>query len=54
VKSNLYLVDMADFGIVNEIYGKAMGEDPPARTTIGAASLPIGARIEIEMVAARR
>jgi 2-iminobutanoate/2-iminopropanoate deaminase len=54
VKSNLYLLDMADFGIVNEIYGKAMGEDPPARTTIGAASLPIGARIEIEMVAARR
>jgi enamine deaminase RidA (YjgF/YER057c/UK114 family) len=31
-----------------------MGPNPPARTTIGVASLPIGARIEIEMIAARR
>jgi 2-iminobutanoate/2-iminopropanoate deaminase len=54
VKSNLYLLDMADWATVNEIYGRAMGDAPPARTTIGVASLPIGARIEIEMVAARR
>jgi len=54
VKANLYLVDMGDWAIVNEIYGGAIGSSPPARTTIGVASLPIGARIEIEMVAVRR
>ncbi|MEZ0239384.1 MAG: Rid family detoxifying hydrolase [Chloroflexota bacterium] len=54
VKSNLYLLDMTDWATVNEIYGRAMGDDPPARTTIGVASLPIGARIEIEMIAAPR
>ena len=54
VKSNLYLLDMNDWATVNEIYGRAMGANPPARTTVGVASLPIGARIEIEMVAARR
>lgn len=54
VKSNLYLLDMDDWAMVNEIYGRAMGRNPPARTTVGVASLPIGARIEIEMVAARR
>jgi 2-iminobutanoate/2-iminopropanoate deaminase len=54
VKVNLYLLDMDDWATVNEIYGSAMGPKPPARTTIGVASLPIGARIEIEMVATRR
>ena len=54
VKSGLFLVDMNDWATVNEIYGRAMGPNPPARTTVGVASLPIGARIEIEMVAARR
>ncbi|HUG28991.1 MAG TPA: Rid family detoxifying hydrolase [Candidatus Limnocylindria bacterium] len=54
VKSNLYLLDMNDWAAVNEIYGRAMGPNPPALTTVGVASLPIGARIEIDMVAARR
>lgn len=54
VKSSLFLVDMSDWATVNEIYGRAMGPNPPARTTVGVASLPIGARIEIDMVAARR
>ena len=54
VKSGLFLVDMNDWATVNEIYGRAMGPNPPARTTVGVASLPIGARIEIDMVAARR
>jgi 2-iminobutanoate/2-iminopropanoate deaminase len=53
VKSNLYLVDLGDWTLVNEIYGRRMGAVPPARTTVGVASLPIGARIEIEMVAVR-
>jgi len=54
VKANLYLLDMNDWATVNELYGRAMGSSPPARTTIGVASLPVGARIEIELVAARR
>ena len=54
VKSSLFLLDMADFAAVNEVYGQFMGHEPPARTTIGVASLPIGALIEIEMIAARR
>lgn len=54
VKANLYVLDMADWVTINEIYGRVMGADPPARTTIGVASLPIGARIEIEMIAVRR
>ena len=53
VKANLYLLNMDDWPTVNEIYGRAMGASPPARTTIGVAALPIGARIEIEMVAVR-
>ena len=54
VKSGLFLVDMSDWATVNEIYGRAMGPNPPARTTVGVASLPLGAQIEIDMVAARR
>ena len=54
VKSGLFLVDMSDWATVNEIYGRAMGPNPPARTTVGVASLPLGARIEIDMVAVRR
>lgn len=54
VKSGLFLVDMNDWATVNEIYGRSMGPNPPARTTVGVASLPIGARIEIDMVAVRR
>ena len=54
VRSNLYLLDMADWATVNEVYGRTIGNPPPARTTIGAGSLPIGAKIEIEMIAVRR
>lgn len=45
---------MADFPVANEAYGPFMGDEPPARTTVDVASLPIGSRIEIEMIAARR
>jgi 2-iminobutanoate/2-iminopropanoate deaminase len=54
VKTTVFLVDIADFGIVNEVYGRLIGDRPPARTTVAVAALPIGARIEIEMIAARR
>jgi 2-iminobutanoate/2-iminopropanoate deaminase len=54
VKTTVFLVDIADFGIVNDVYGRLIGDRPPARTTVAVAALPIGARIEIEMIAARR
>ena len=52
VKATVYLADMADFPQVNEVYGKYMGKEPPARSTIQAAALPMGARIEIDVIAA--
>ena len=53
VRSTIYLADIDDFSIVNEIYGRRMTEPLPARTTIAVAALPLGARIEIEMTAIR-
>jgi 2-iminobutanoate/2-iminopropanoate deaminase len=45
---------MNDFSAMNEIYKKQFSEPYPARTTIGVASLPLGAKIEIEMIARRK
>jgi 2-iminobutanoate/2-iminopropanoate deaminase len=50
-KVNVFLTDMNDFPAMNEIYKKQFSEPYPARTTIGVASLPLGAKIEIEMIA---
>ena len=50
VKCNVYLADMADFTAMNEAYKEWFEEPYPARTTIGVAALPLGARIEIEVV----
>jgi 2-iminobutanoate/2-iminopropanoate deaminase len=54
VKTTVYLADMADFAAMNEVYGAAFGAVPPARTTIAAAGLPKGARVEIDCVAMGR
>jgi 2-iminobutanoate/2-iminopropanoate deaminase len=51
VKTTIFLVDMAEFGTVNGIYGRFVTDPPPARSTVGVASLPKGARVEIEAVA---
>ncbi len=51
VKTTIYLADMADFGAVNEEYGRSFGDRPPARSTVQVAALPKGARVEIEAVA---
>jgi 2-iminobutanoate/2-iminopropanoate deaminase len=51
VKTTVFLADLADFGKLNAIYGEAMGDHRPARTTVQVAALPIGAAIEIDMVA---
>ena len=53
VKTTVFLVDMNDFGAMNEVYGRYMPDPPPARSTIGVAALPKGARVEIELIAAR-
>jgi len=50
-KTTIFLSDMSDFAVLNEIYGQAMGEHRPARSTVAAAGLPKGALVEIEMVA---
>jgi 2-iminobutanoate/2-iminopropanoate deaminase len=52
VKVNVFLTDMANFGAMNEVYKTQFSEPYPARTTIGVASLPLGAQVEIEMIAA--
>jgi len=51
VKTTIFLVDMDDFATVNGIYGRFVGDPPPARSTVGVAALPKGARVEIEVVA---
>ncbi len=53
VKSTIFLTDMADFAVVNEIYGQAFKENPPARSTIGVKALPKGVTVEIEVLASR-
>jgi 2-iminobutanoate/2-iminopropanoate deaminase len=51
VKVNVFLTDMADFPAMNEVYARQFERPYPARSTVGVASLPLGARIEIELVA---
>jgi 2-iminobutanoate/2-iminopropanoate deaminase len=53
VKCNVYLTDMADFAAMNAAYAEHFAEPYPARTTIGVAALPLGARVEIELIARR-
>ncbi|MBC5773844.1 RidA family protein [Pontibacter sp. KCTC 32443] len=54
VKVNVFLTDMANFSAMNEVYKTQFSEPYPARTTIGVASLPLGAQVEVEMIAARK
>ena len=51
VKTTIFLTDMADFSEVNRIYGGFFNSNPPARSTLQVAALPLGARLEIEMIA---
>lgn len=53
VKVTIYLVDLADFATVNDIYGRYVRPPFPARATVGVAALPRGARVEIDAVAVR-
>jgi 2-iminobutanoate/2-iminopropanoate deaminase len=51
IKTTIFVVHMDDFATVNEIYAEYFGEHKPARATIGVASLPKGAIVEIEAIA---
>jgi 2-iminobutanoate/2-iminopropanoate deaminase len=53
VKTTIFLVDLADFAAVNEVYGRRFPSDPPARSTLEVKGLPRGALVEIEVVAFR-
>ena len=52
VKTTVYVADLLDFPVVNEIYGRVLGEARPARSTVQVAQLPRGALVEIDAVAA--
>lgn len=51
VKSTIFMTDLADFQVVNGIYAQAFGDHKPARSTVGVAALPLGALVEIEVIA---
>lgn len=51
LRTTVYLADMKDFEAMNEVYGRQFGEHRPARSTIQAAALPRGARVEIDVIA---
>jgi len=51
VKTTIFLASMDDFATVNGIYAQYFPQDPPARSTVAVAGLPLGALVEIETVA---
>jgi 2-iminobutanoate/2-iminopropanoate deaminase len=51
VKTTVFLQNMGDFAAMNEVYASFFTQQPPARSTIEVARLPIGALVEIETVA---
>lgn len=53
VKCTCLLSDMVNFGAMNEVYGQYFKVDPPARAAYGVVKLPLGALIEIEVIASK-
>lgn len=51
VKTTIFLKDLNDFSIVNEVYSEFVGSEPPARSTVEVARLPKDALVEIEAIA---
>jgi len=51
VKNTVFLADMGEFARMNGVYAEFFPENPPARSAIEAAALPLGGRVEIEAVA---
>jgi 2-iminobutanoate/2-iminopropanoate deaminase len=51
VKTTVFLADMGEFARMNGVYAEFFPEEPPARSAVQAAALPLGGRVEIEAVA---
>lgn len=51
VKTTVFLADMSDFAVMNEVYAKYFNENKPARATVQAARLPRDAKVEIDCIA---
>ena len=51
VKTTVYLTDLSHFQAMNQVYATYFGENSPARSTVGVAQLPLGALVEIDLVA---
>lgn len=54
LRCDVFLANLADFGSMNEVYGRFFASSPPARVTVQAARLPKDARVEIAAIAALR
>ncbi|MGH7676375.1 MAG: RidA family protein [Gemmatimonadales bacterium] len=53
VRTTVYLADMADFAAMNEVYARHFGTHKPARSTVQAAALPKGVKVEIDAIAVK-
>lgn len=53
VKTTVYLTDMSDYAAVNEVYGEYFKAPYPARTAITVCALPLGSKVEIDVIAKR-
>lgn len=53
VKTTCFLSDIADFAAFNAVYAKYFPENPPARSCVQVAALPMGAKVEVECIAVR-
>jgi len=51
IKVNIYLTDMRDFPLVNAFYADWLGDHRPARATVAVAALPLGAKVEMDLIA---
>lgn len=51
LKSTIYLTDMSDFPVVNEVYGARFSDNPPARETVAVKTLPKEVLVEISCIA---
>lgn len=52
VKTTVFLKNLADFPKMNEVYGRYLGKEPPARSTVEVSGLPKGVLVEIDLIAA--
>ena len=51
VKATIFVTDLGNFATINQVYGSYFSQEPPARSTVQVAALPLGANVEIEVIA---